>query len=100
MNEIKKSGWISSVITPALLVLILSQAVKFTNYVSDLESRTLDTVEMKVRLQDHMISWTPVRQEKAFGRLENVEEDVIRLRKTDSLILEALNRIENKYHGK
>ena len=94
LETIRRGNWIPKIVTPALLILLLTQAVKVTSYMSDINSRTLSTVEMRVRLEDHMESWTPVRQEKAFERLRSTEIGIIELRKEDSL--SAVDRKEMK----
>ena len=88
---------------PGMVIIILSQTIMITRYLSDIEARTLDTIEMKVRLQDHMRIWTPETQLIAFQRLKAVEDSSKLLRKQDSLatkerdeIKEILRRIEKK----
>ena len=101
MEKVKSSGWIPNLLTPALLIVIIFNTVKITAYISEIESRTLSSVEMKVRLEDHMATWTPVRQEKAFERLAQTEEAIIELKEADRIseldrkqIKESLARIE------
>lgn len=94
MEKVKSSGWIPNLLTPALLIVIILNTVKITTYVAEIESRTLSSVEMKVRLEDHMATWTPVRQEKAFERLGEAEEAILELKKSDELTLEEMKIIK------
>jgi hypothetical protein len=70
---------------PATFITVLGFAVAFGQYIQDIESRTLESVQMKVRLEDHMKIWTPEVQLTSFQRLAAVEDSTLRLSKQDSL---------------
>ena len=79
---------------PGMVIIILSQTIMITRYLSDIEARTLDTIEMKVRLQDHMNVWTPEIQLTSFQRLKSVEDSAKRFKKQDSLTVLEINEIK------
>ena len=83
---------------PATFITVLGFAVAFGQYIQRLDERTPQSVEMRVRLEDHMLVWTEETTYGAFARLKAVEDTVIVLERVDSMAKVERNqaRIERK----
>ena len=102
-NRRKVSSWATiifrSFITIGMAILLKVVPVglyDFAAYLDDIDDRSLTSVEMRIRLEDHMAIWTPEQQVIAFQRLKAVEDSAVQNRKADSVMnlqLEELKRV-------
>ena len=95
METIRNFKW-KDFWAPATFIAVLGFAVGFGQYIQDLESRTPSSVQMKVRLEDHMEIWTPEMQLTAFQRLKAVEDSAVRFKKVDSIAFVERQEIKKK----
>lgn len=103
VEKVKSSGWIPNLLTPALLIVIIFNTVKITKYITEIESRTLSSVEMKVRLEDSMAAVSSNEKVKMVKRIDLTEKNIVMLKQADSIgeidrkeMKESLSRIEKK----
>ena len=84
METIRNFKW-KDFWAPATFVTVLGFAIAFGQYIQSLEERTPQSVEMRVRLEDHMLVWTEETTYGAFARLVAVEDTVVKLARVDSV---------------
>ena len=93
-DEIKQkaNSWMNiafrTFITIGMAILLKSVPIfiyDVSAWKTDVESRTISTVEMRIDLERHMQIWTLERQALAFSRLSDTEKAIKDLKKSDSL---------------